>query len=179
MKKYKSNYLFTVMFQLCSLFISFFPGIFLMWLLINPSEGEGVLYIFPLYIVLILFFTVLGNAIHFIISLFTKYTVYIDEKTITVQGKRILTQSMKLEDVKYIVFDHGRMAKYGGGSPCSITLFDASYSKSLTINNPSFLLICELQKRLKHATFKFSNYKWYIIFGCSFAAFSILICLFD
>ena len=178
MKKYKSNYLFTVMFQLCSLFISFFPGIFLMWLLINPSEGEGVLYIFPLYIVLILFFTVLGNAIHFLISLFTKYTVYIDEKTITVQGKRILTQSMTLEDVKYIVFDHGRMTKYGGGSPCSITLFDASYSKSLTINNPSFLLICELQKRLKHATFKFSNYKWYIISGCSFIAFAILICLF-
>jgi hypothetical protein len=178
MKKYKSNYLFTVMFQLCSLFISFFPGIFLMWLLINPNEGEGVLYIFPLYIVLILFFTVLGNAIHFLISLFTKYTVYIDEKTITVQGKRILTQSMTLEDVKYIVFDHGRMTKYGGGSPCSITLFDASYSKSLIINNPSFLLICNLQKRLKHATFKFNNYKWYIIFGCGFTVFSLLICLF-
>ena len=178
MKKYKSNYLFTVMFQLCSLFISFFPGIFLMWLLINPSEGEGVLYIFPLYIVLILFFTVLGNAIHFLISLFTKYTVYIDEKTITVQGKRILTQSMTLEDVTYIVFDQGIITKYGGGSPCSITLYDASYNKSLTINNPSFLLICELQKRLKHATFKFNNYKWYIIFGCGFAAFAILICLF-
>ncbi len=178
MKKYKSNYLFTVMFQLCSLFISFFPGIFLMWLLINPNDSEGVLYIFPLYIVLILFFIVLGNAIHFLISLFTKYTVYIDEKTITVQGKRILTQSMTLEDVKYIVFDHGLMTKYGGGSPCSITLFDASYSKSLTINNPSFLLICELQKRLKYATFKFNNYKWYIISGCGFIAFAILICLF-
>ena len=178
MKKYKSNYLFTVMFQLCSFFTSFLPGIFLI-LLINPTnEGEGVLYIFPLYIVLILFFTVLGNAIHFLISLFTKYTVYIDEKTITVQGKRILTQSMTLEDVKYIIFDHGHITKYGGGSPCSITLFDASYSKSLTINNPSFLLICELQKRLKHATFKFSNYKWYIIFGCGFIAFAILICLF-
>ena len=177
MKKYKSNYLFTLMFQVCSLFISLFPGIFLMWLLINPNEGEGVLYIFPLYIVTILFFTVLGNAIHFLISLFTKYTVYIDEKTITVQGKRILTQSMTLEDVKYIVFDHGLISKHGG-SPCSITLFDASYSKSLTINNPSFLLICELQKRLKHATFKFNNYKWYIIFGCGFSAFAILICLF-
>ena len=177
MKKYKSNYLFTVMFQLCSFFTSFFPGIFLMLLINPPNEGEGVLYIFPLYIVLILFFTVLGNAIHFLISLFTKYTVYIDEKTITVQGKRILTQSMTLKDVKYIVFDHGCVGKCGG-SPCSITLFDASYSKSLTINNPSFLLICELQKRLKHATFKFNNYKLYIIFGCGFIAFAILICLF-
>ena len=60
MKKYKFNYLFTVMFQLCSLLISFFPGIFLMFLLINPNEGnpnegDGVLYIFPVYIVLILF----------------------------------------------------------------------------------------------------------------------------
>jgi hypothetical protein len=103
--------------------------------------------------------------------------VYIDEKNITLQGKRILTQSMSLEDVNYIVFDQGTITKCGG-SPCSITLFDASYSKNLTINNPSFLLICELQKRLKHATFKFSNYKWYIIFGCGFIAFAILICLF-
>jgi len=178
MKKYKFNYLFTVMFQLCSFLISFFPGIFLMLLLINPNEGEGVLYIFPLYIVLILFFTVLGNAIHLLISIFTDYHVYIDEKNITIQGKRILTQSMSLEDVNYIVFDHGTITKYGGGSPCSITLFDASYSKSLIINNPSFLLICNLQKRLKHATFKFNNYKYYIICGCGFAVFSLLIFLF-
>ena len=178
MKKYRFNYLFTFMFQLCSLFISFFPGIFLMWLLINPNEAEGVLYIFPLYIVLILFFTVLGNAIHLLISIFTDYHVYIDEKNITIQGKRIFTQSMSLEEVNYIVFDQGTITKYGGGSPCSITLFDASYNKSLTINNPSFLLICELQKRLNCATFKFNNYKWYIILSCGFAAFSILICLF-
>lgn len=176
MKKYKFNYLFTLMFQLCSLFISFFPGIFLMWLLLNPNEVESVLYIFPLYIVLILFFTVLGNAIHLLISIFTDFHVYIDEKNITLQGKRILTQSMSLEDVTYIIFDHGIIDRYSGYS-CSITLFDASYNKSLTINNPSFLLICELQKRLKHATFKFNNYKWYIIFGCCFAAFAILICL--
>ena len=100
--------------------------------------------------------------------------MYIDEKNITLQGKRILTQSMSLEDVTYIVFDEGTITKYGGGSPCSITLFDASYSKSLIINNPSFLLICNLQKRLKHATFKFNNYKFYIIFGCGFIAFVIL-----
>ena len=108
MKKYKFNYLFTVMFQLCSLFISFFPGIFLMLLLLNLN---GVLYIFPLYIVLILFFTVLGNAIHLLISIFTDFHVYIDEKNITIQGKRILTQSMTLEDVSYIVFDQGIITK--------------------------------------------------------------------
>ena len=178
MKKYKFNYLFTVMFQLCSLLISFFPGLFLMWLLLNPSEGKGVLYIFPLYIVLILLYTVLGNAIHLLISIFTDYHVYIDEKNITIQGKRILTQSMSLEDVNCVVFDQGVISKYGSGSPCSITLFDAGNNKSLAIKNPSFLLICELQKQLKHATFKFNNYKWYIIFGCGFAAFSTLICLF-
>ncbi len=179
MKKYKPNYMFTIMFQLCSLFLSFFPGIFIMWLVLNPNEAEGVLYIFPLYIVLILFFTVLGNVIHFLISLFTKHSVHIDEKTITVQGKRILTQCMPLEDVNYVVFDQGTISKYGGGAPCSITLYDIKYDKSLTIKNPSFLLICELQKRLKHATFKFNNYKWYIIFGCGFAVLSILICLFS
>ena len=178
MKKYKSNYMFTLMFQLCSLFLSFFPGLFIMWLIINPNESEGVLNIFPLYIDLILFFTVLGNAIHFLISLFTSHTVFIDENTIRVEGKRILTESMSLEDVNYVVFDQGTITKYGGGSPCSITLHNTNANKSLSINNPSFLLICELQKRLKHATFKFNNYKWYIIWGSGFAVFSILICFF-
>ena len=131
-----------------------------------------------MYIALILFFTVLGNAFHFLISLFTKHTVYIDQNAITVQGKRILTQCMPLEDINYVIFDEGVITKHGGGASCSITLYDANYKNSLTIKNPSFLLICTLQKRLKHATFRFNNYKEYIISGCGFAVLSILICCF-
>lgn len=175
MKKYKSNYLFTVMFQMCSSLTSFFPGILIMWLMKNPDEVKGILYMFLVYIALISFFTVLGNVIHLIICIFKDYHVYIDEKNITLQGKGIVTQSMPLEEVNLIVFDQGAMTKHGGGLPCSITLFDAQNNKRLTINHPSFLLICELQKRLKHARFKFNNYKWYIIYGCSFAAFAIFL----
>lgn len=177
MKKYKANYLFTPMFQLCSFLISLFPGILVMWLLLNPDEAKGVSFIFPMYIFLFLFFTVLGNVIHFLISLFTKHTVFIDENAITIQGKKIPTQSMSFEEVKHVVFDQGTTSKYGGGTPCSITLHDINYDRSLTINNPSFWLIFELQKRLKHASFKFNNYKWYIIWGCVFLVFAILVCL--
>ena len=38
MKKYKSNYMFTIMFQICNMFLITFPGVFLMWLILNPNE---------------------------------------------------------------------------------------------------------------------------------------------
>lgn len=170
--------MFTIMFQLCSFLLSLFPAIFIMNLTLNSNKATELLYIFPSYAALILFFAVLGNAIHFLISLFAKYTVYIDETTITTQGKRIPTQSMLLNDVNYVIFDQGTVQKYGGSTPSSIILYDIHYDKSLTITNPSFLLICELQKRLKHATFKFNNYKWYIIWSCLSAVFAIIISLF-
>ena len=172
MKKYKFNYVFATMFRLCFTFSALSLGMFISWLLINPNESERALYIFSVYnIGLILFCTV----IHLLISIFTDYHVFIDENNITVRGKRILTQSILLEDVKYVVFDLGDDRRFRSRSPCSITLFDTSHSKSLTINNPSFLLICELKKRLKHATFKFKNYICHIIIGCNFVAFAILI----
>ena len=163
MKKYKSNYMFTIMFQICSFLLSLFPGIFIMWLVANPDDAMGVLYIFPSYIVLILFFTVLGNVIHFIISLFTKHTVYIDEKTITLKGKKILTESMKTEDVGLIVFDHGMIT---------------NDTESLNINNPSFFMILKIKKQCKKAKFKFNNWKWYIVWCMIFTAFNTVLSLF-
>ena len=178
MKKYKSNYMFTIMFQICSFLLSLFPGIFIMWLVANPDDAMGVLYIFPSYIVLILFFTVLGNVIHFIISLFTEHKVYIDEKTITLKGKKILTESMKTEDVGLIVFDHGMIRKYGGNIPCSITLINHDDTESLNINNPSFFMILKIKKQCKKAKFKFNNWKWYIIWCMIFTAFNTVLSLF-
>ena len=178
MKKYKSNYMFTIMFQICSLLLSLFPGIFITWLVTNPDDAMGVLYIFPSYIVLILFFTVLGNVIHFIISLFTKHTVYIDEKTITLKGKKILTESMKTEDIGLIVFDHGMITKYGRNIPCSITLINHDDTESLNINNPSFFMILKIKKQCKKAKFKFNNWKWYIVWCSIFTVFSAILCFF-
>ena len=66
MKKYKSNYLVTIMFQLCNMFLITFPGVFIMWLLFNPDDQQGVLYIFPTYGLLILYFIVFGHLIHFV-----------------------------------------------------------------------------------------------------------------
>ena len=178
MKKYKSNYMFTIMFQICSLLLSLFPGIFITWLVTNPDDAMGVLYIFHSYIVLILFFTVLGNVIHFIISLFTEHKVYIDEKTITLKGKKILTESMKTEDVGLIVFDHGMITKYGGNIPCSITLINHDDTESLNINNPSFFMILKIKNQCKKAKFKFNNWKWYIIWCMIFTAFNTVLSLF-
>ena len=166
MKRYKPNFLFTPMFQMCSMFLTFFPGLFIMLIIYNPHNIGEALYIFPAYAGLFLFAIVLCNTIHFIICLFKKHVVFIDETMITVKGNNIAAQSMRLEEVKHVVFDQGEMTKTGHNKSCSITLYNESY-QALVINNPSFLMICELQRRLKKAKFKFNNYKWYIIWGCA------------
>ena len=119
---------------------------------------------------------VLGNIIHFLICLFTEPKVYIDEELITVHGYKNLTQSMKIEDVRLILFDHGMIMKYSA-VPCSLTLFDEDCGESLSINHPSFFLILEINKRCKKAKFKFNNYKWYIIWCCVATACSIVLSL--
>lgn len=166
MKKYKPNYMLTIMFQICNMYLSFVPGIFLFWLFANPNEAGGAWGIFPVTFAIILFFTIFGNLIHFIISIFTKHKVFIDEDSITIKGKKILTQSMRFEEVAHVVFDQGTISKVGGGEPCSITLFKLGYVESITITNPSFFTICEIQKRVRHVKIKFNNYKWYIIWTC-------------
>ena len=177
MKKYKPNYMFTIMFQLCNLFLSFFPGFVIMWICLNPEEAASALYVIPLYIVLILCFVVLGNVFHFIICLFTKHRVYIDETSVTVKGKRIMEQTMKLEDVSLVTFDQGMITRYGGGTPCSLNLFNADRSESIRISNPSFFMILNVQKRCKRAGFKFENYKWYIFSSIVFTAFAVALCI--
>ena len=176
MKKYKLNYMFTVMFQLCNMFLSFFPGLLIISLFINPEDPLELHKLLFIGILFTLLYIIFGNIIHFIISIFTKYKVFIDDQTITIKGKNIVTENIKLDDIKFITFDHGIISK-GRNIPCSITLFNHNKSKYITINSPSFLMICEIQKRCKNAKYKFNNYKWYIILCSCFTVFSIFICI--
>lgn len=165
------------MFQTCTMFLTFFPGLLIMLIIYNPHDIGTALYIFPAYAGLFLFAIVLCNIIHFIICLFKKHVVFIDETTITIKGTNTQTQSMSLKEVKSVVFDQGEMSKTGNNKACSITLYNESY-QTLVIKNPSFFMICELQRRLKSAKFKFNNYKWYIIWGCASTLGFILLALF-
>lgn len=177
MKKYKSNYMVTIMFQLCNMFLITFPGVFIMWLLINPDDQLGVLYIFPTYGLLILFFIVFGNLIHFITALFTKHKVFIYDNKVEIKGKKIITKSMNLDDIKHIIIDQGTITKHGGGTAFSVNLINDNYSDSLQINNPSIFMILYLIKNCKNAKVKFNNYKWYIISCILFTVFAIVLCI--
>ncbi len=161
MKRYKFNYVFTFTFQMYNFLLSLFPGLFILW--ISANGVAGIVNIFLMYLVLLLFVIVFGNTIHLLICLFTEHKVYIDEKTITLKGKKILTECMKTENVGLIVFDPGMITKYGGNIPCSITLINHDDTESLNINNPSFFMILKIKKQCKKAKFKFDNWKWYII----------------
>ena len=176
MQRYKFNYVFTFTFQMYNFLVSLFPGLFI--LLISTDGVAGIVNIFLMYLVLLLFAIVFGNTIHFLICLFTEHKVYIDEKTITLEGKKILTESMKTEDVGLIVFDHGMITKYGRNIPCSITLINHDDTESLNINNPSFFMILKIKKQCEKAKFKFNNWKWYIIWCMIFTAFNAILSLF-
>lgn len=176
MKKYKANYMVTIMFRICNMILITFPGAFLMWLILNPNEKEGVLYIFPTYGVILFFCIIFGNIIHFIVSLFTKHKVFIDKTKVELKGKKLLTKAINIEEVKYILIDQGTITKYGGGSAFSVTLFNIDYTKLLQIDNPSFFMILCLIKNCKNAKVKFNNYKWYIIFCILFTIFSVILC---
>ena len=174
MKRYKFNYAFTFTFQMYNFLLIMFPGLFIMWVSINGLEG--VVNILRMYIFLFLLAIVLGNIVHFLICLFTEHHVYIDEETITLEGEKILTESMKTEDVGLIVFDHGSLpSKYCRGIPASLTLINHDDTESLNINNPSFFMILEIKKQCKKAKFKFDNWKWYLIWcGIATATLAIL-----
>ena len=75
MKQYKSNYLFTVTFQICNGFLATIPGVIIMGLILG--EIDVLLHAIPAYAVVIFVFVILANIIHLIICLFTKHTVFI------------------------------------------------------------------------------------------------------
>ena len=173
MKQYKSNYVFTYIFQQYNFLLTLLPGLFI---ILISTDVESTFNIFHIYILFLLVAIVLGNIIHFLICLFTEHKVYIDEELITVKVGENLTQSIKFEDVSLVLFDHGMLLR-SGIVPCSITLFTEDCDKNLNVNHPSFFLILEINKRCKKAKFKFNNYKWYIIWCCVFTVGSIVLSL--
>jgi hypothetical protein len=156
--------------------LSFSPGLILLWLFLNDGTLKFYMLLFILSI-FIVFFLVFGNLIHFIISLFSKHTVTIENDVITIKGRKKLTQSINLNDVKHVIFDQGSIGK-GSSTPCSLTLHNHNFSETVIINNPSFLLCYYINTTCKNAKFKFNNYKFYIFLSILFLIMMLLICLF-
>ena len=156
MKSYKPNYLSTITVFISCTFLACIPFIFVMILFIEKDLKEALL-IIPLFIIMILIFVILFNIIHFIISIFTKKRVFIDDTEIKVSGKKILTQSILIDEVRYITIDLGIVTKYNGGTPASINLFNEDYTKYVNIDNPSFLMMINVLRRCKEAKISFKN----------------------
>lgn len=188
MKKYKSNYMFSYIFQYYNCLLGMFPGLLIF--LISENEISDLhifhmiskyevsdLEILHMYISSLLLTIVVGNTIHFLICLFTKHKVYIDEEFITVKEGEILTESIKIEDITLVLFDPGMILK-NGIVPCSLTLFTDDFDKNLNVNHPSFFMILEIKKRCKQADFKFNDYQWYIVWCSICTVFSAVLCFF-
>ena len=177
-KRYKANYLFTIMFQLTNILITTIPCTFIIFIFGNPNNILDSLEIFPTYGVMVFVIIIFSNILHFIISIFTKHNVDIDNEKITHYGKKIITKSVRLEEVFTIRFYQGEVSKTGNNTPCSIDLFDELGNNILAIDNPSFLMIICLIKRCKNAKFKFMNYRMYIILTLVSIVLGFLLALF-
>jgi hypothetical protein len=164
------------MFYLCNILLAFLPGLIIIGLFLDSGEPVGIGYAVLICAIFIIFLILIGNVLHFIISIFTKHNIFIEDDKLTIQGKKILTQSVMLDDVKYVVFDHGEISK-SSNTPCSINLYVNNRKQEISIKNPSFLLICYLNRRCKNAKFKFNNYKWYIIWSIVVIILSIFLCI--
>ena len=179
MKKYKSNYMVTTMFQFCNMFLAMFPGVFLMLLILIKDEEFNILYLFLAYAIFIVGFTIIGNIIHFIISLFTKHKVFIDDNSVTIKGDKILTQTIEFKDVILIMFDHGVITRSGRGTPCSLNIYTTDYKNSMCIENPSFFMTLHIIVKCKRVKFKFNNYKEYVIYCIIFIIIALILCIFS
>ena len=161
------------MFNLCNIFLSCVPMIVIMILSLNIESAKYI----PLYVLFMIgFCIILGNMVHFIICIFSKHTVFIEGTTLTHKSKRILTQSIDLDEVSFVIFDQGTIGKVSS-TACSLTLYNNDYTKRVHIKNPSFFLIVEINKRCKNAKFKFNNYKHWIIMASICTVIGLLIAI--
>ena len=188
MKKYKSNYMFTCIFQGYNCLLGMFPGLLIFLVSENEISDLHIFHmiskyemsdfdILHMYISSLLLAIVAGNTIHFLICLFTKHKVYIDKEFITVKEGEIPAESIKIEDVTLVLFDPGMILK-NEIVPCSLTVFTDDFDKNLNVNHPSFFMILEIKKRCKHADFKFNDYQWYIVWCSICTVFSAVVCFF-
>jgi hypothetical protein len=169
MKKYKLNYVFTVMFHFCNWFLALIPGSAIIWGVPWRREANSIPEVVIFELVLILFLIVLGNVIHFFISLSKEHTVFIDEATVTVKEKDGTEQFIKLDSVKQIGLNCGLVSKHGETEACSISLNGSEQGESMEIKNPSFFLICTLLRRCKNYKLKLEGVKAYLLICVGFS----------
>ena len=176
MKKYKNNFVFSPIFQLCNFLLAASAGFIVPILWLRPKEWY---WLFVAWAVIILLFVVVGNVIHYLLSVSSPYTSFVDDNALTVKyNENDKGKVINFSDVKFVTFDCGAIPLRGSpGRACSIILSKEKGKSSLTINNPSFLLITQIIKRCKLARFRFNNYKWYL-FWCGFSVVcSVIVCL--
>lgn len=174
MRRFKPNFMFTPIFQIFNTLMISIPGVFLLWIITNPQEPLGALYVFPTYAIIGALLIAVGNLIHFITMIFTKPRVIIDGESIRYSGKRILARTVALCDIKTILFDQGSASRYSP-TPCSLNLLDSLGDNIMAIDNPSFFMILHLRRKCPSASFRFNNYKWYVIFCIIFTVAAIVL----
>ena len=136
-------------------------------------------------VIVYLVLVVAVNIINLIIWIFAKakLTVYKErityaDHTVRLQGMEMnCEREIKLEDVGYIHFDYGALSRYGGGSPCILSLFDMHNDLIMEIKNPSFIATLIIIKRCKQADKNIVR-KWFVILCAVLYSIAAIVLLF-
>ena len=184
--KFKSNYTLAYLLLMAVVFIIMAPIITVMLLLMDKdlSTAEILAYM-SIFVIVYLVLVVAVNIINLIIWIFAKakLTVYKErityaDHTVRLQGMEMnCEREIKLEDVGYIHFDYGALSRYGGGSPCILSLFDMHNDLIMEIKNPSFIATLIIIKRCKQADKNIVR-KWFVILCAVLYSIAAIVLLF-
>lgn len=162
MKRYKRsatmNFFFSMVQVMYLLFWGFLPLSILVW----KEERFVSIGILIACFVMILFYVVLCTVIELIASIFIKRHVLIEDDYIIWHGKKV-----HVDSVNRIFFDIGTIGR-GYQREASLTLIDFE-GKATMIERPPYLLLFNITKICKNATFELENWKKKILIYPIFA----------
>lgn len=150
MKKFKHNYTSTYLLQVLCLVLFIPPMVVAICGLASAHEStplsEMVSVGLPTTGIFIVALILFCTLIHLMIGIFTKPLIMIDEDGVSYKEEKI-----RFDEVEHIRFELGVIRKYGGGDPCTLSLFKNGEAV-VSIPYPSFIATYMILKRCPHAT---------------------------
>ena len=162
MKKYKRSATMNFFFGMTEMMYLLFWGFIPLSIMFSKIERLVSLGLLVACFALVGFYAILCIAIELIASIFIKRHVLIEDDYITWRRKKIRSDS-----VNRIIFDIGTIGKMSQRE-ASLTLIDFE-GKITMIERPPYLLLFNITKICKNATFELENWKKKILIYPIFA----------
>ncbi|MBQ8292567.1 MAG: hypothetical protein IJX78_02020 [Bacilli bacterium] len=154
--KFKPNYVNNLIIAMITLFISIYPMLLAIFLIIDPSVVKDFLPTIPGLFIISILFIVGSNLINFVIGLFIKPKMYIYQEGFIYKNKEY-----KYIDISKMEFDIGSISRTRS-DPCVLTLY-LKNKGLLEIRHPSIIMTLIIKKRSYDAPLRIKGWKWLLV----------------